>query len=91
MPAPLQLDLSTEDRDALLHVRDHHDKPHMREKAAALLKIAEGQSARQVALGGLLRERRPNTVRSWYHCYQEEGIKGLAVEEGRGRKPAFSP
>ena len=68
----------------------------MREKAAAVLKVAgppgeEGQSARQVALHGLLRERRPNTVRSWIHAWPEEGIDGFVVEEGRGQKPAFSP
>jgi transposase len=68
----------------------------MREKAAAVLKVAgppgqPGQSARQVALHGLLRRRRPNTVRSWVHTYEEEGPEGFEVSEGRGRKPAFSP
>lgn len=96
MAQPLRVDLSKEQRDELIDVRDHHDKPYMREKAAAVLKVAgppgeEGQSARQVALSGLLRERRPNTVRSWMHAYKEEGIGGFVVEEGRGQKPAFSP
>jgi transposase len=44
-----------------------------------------------VALHGLLRERRPNTVRGWIHAWREEGIDGFVVEEGRGQKPAFSP
>jgi len=66
------------------------------EKAAAVLKVAgppggDGQSARQVALSGLLRERRPDTVRDRVHCYKEEGIDGFVVEDGRGQKPAFSP
>jgi hypothetical protein len=96
MAQPLQVDLSEEQRDELIDVRDHHEKPYMREKAAAVLKVAgllegEGQSARQVALNGLLRERRPNTVRDWVHTYKEEGIDGFLVEEGRGQKPAFSP
>jgi transposase len=80
----------------LIDVRDRHEKSFMREKAAAVLKVVgppgkEGQSARQVALNGLLRERRPNTVRDWVHTYEEEGIDGFLVEEGRGQKPAFSP
>jgi transposase len=96
MPEPLQVTLSEQQREELIDVRDHHDKPYMRERAAAVLKVAgppgkEGQSARQVALHGLLRERRPNTVRGWIHAYEEEGIDGFVVEEGRGQKPAFSP
>jgi len=69
------------------------------EKAAAVLKVAgppgeESQSARQVALSGLLRERRPNTVRGWVHAYEEEGIDGFVIEDGRvhdSRRDAFSP
>jgi hypothetical protein len=96
MPQPLTVTLSEEQRADLIDVRDHHDTPHMREKAAAVLKVAgppgeEGQSGRQVALHGLLRQRRPNTVRGWIHTYNEEGIDGFVVEDGRGQKPAFSP
>ena len=80
----------------MIDVRDHHDKPYVREKAAAVLKVAgppdeSGESARQVALNGLLRERQPDTVRRWVHVYKEEGIAGFVVEDGRGQKPAFSP
>lgn len=68
MTQPLQLDLTDEERAVLLRVRDHHEKPYMRERAAAVLKVAgapdeDGASVRQVALDGLLRERRPKTVR----------------------------
>ena len=96
MAQSLRVDLSKKQRDELIDVRDRHDEPYMREKAAAVLKVAgppgqEGQSARQVALSGLLRERRPNTVRGWVHAYKKEGIDGFVVEEGRGQKPAFSP
>jgi transposase len=47
--------------------------------------------ARQVALSGLLKPRDPDTVYSWIRRYQAEGLDGLLIKPGRGRKPAFSP
>lgn len=91
MARQLAISLSDEQHRELEHARDHHELPHMREKAAAILKIAAGQSGRDVALHGLLRHRRPDTVYDWVHRYRTEGLPGLLVQEGRGRKPAFSP
>ena len=91
MPKPLQLTLGVAERRKLEHVRDHDREPYMREKAAALLKIAAGQSGRDVALHGLLKHRRPDTVYDWVRRYRAGGIAGLRVQPGRGRKPAFSP
>jgi hypothetical protein len=71
--------------------RDHHPKPYVREAAAAILKVAAGQSARQVALVGLLRRRDPESVSGWIARYQRAGLKGLMVSDGRGRKASFSP
>ena len=85
------LDVSPDERAELEHARDHHPTPHMREKATALLKVSEGWSARAVTRHGLLRKRRPKTVRIWLDTYQKDGFEALAVSEGRGRKPAFSP
>jgi transposase len=56
-----------------------------------MLKIAAGQSGRDVALHGLLKHRRPDTVYDWVRRYRAAGIAGLRVQPGRGRKPAFSP
>ena len=91
MPKPLELQLSVGAREELEHVRDHDADAYMREKAAALLQIAGGQSGRAVARYGLLKHRRPDTVYEWVRRYQGEGIEGLRVKPGRGRKPAFSP
>jgi hypothetical protein len=41
----------------------------MREKAAALLKIAAGQSPHAVARSGLLKPRDPDTVYGWLNHY----------------------
>ena len=91
MAKPLSLSLSPEQRRELEHARAHHPKPHIREKAAALLKIADGASANQVAAFGLLTKRRHHTVSRWVQRYWSEGLAGFDVREGRGRKPAFFP
>ena len=72
-------------------IRDNHEKPYMREKASALLQIADGKSPHAVALHGLLKPRDPDAVYRWLNRYEIEGAKGLLVKDGRGRKPAFSP
>lgn len=78
-------------RKELERIRDTHEKPYMREKASALLQIADGRSPHAVALHGLLKPRDPDAVYRWLNRYEAEGAKGLLVKDGRGRKPAFSP
>lgn len=70
---------------------NRHPKPYMREKASALLQIACGKSATEVGKSGLLKKRDQQTVCSWVHIYQTEGLKGLLVKKGRGSKPSFFP
>lgn len=91
MPYPRRLDLSRAQRTELERVRDTAPKPYLRERAAALLKIADGLPAAHVARTGLLRPRDPDTVYAWLDRYQREGLAGLHVRPGRGRKPAFFP
>lgn len=91
MPAPHRLELTADQGAELEAVRDHAALPYLRERAAALLKIAAGQSAAQVARGGLLRARHPETICAWVQRYRIEGLAGLTIRPGRGRKPAFSP
>lgn len=85
------LSLDPAQEAALRELRDHHPTPYLRERAAALLQVAAGTSARQVALHGLLRPRGPKTVQTWLRRYQAQGVAGLQVQPGRGRKPAFFP
>lgn len=86
---PLILDEPS--RLALEQMRDRHAKPYMRERAAALLKIADGMAPARVAKEGLLKPRYADTVYAWLDRYLAQGIAGLEIEQGRGRKPAFSP
>src|SRR5688500_8879350 len=84
-------DLTTTERQELTQMRDHAPKPYLRERAAALLKVADGWSAARVARAGLLRPRRPDTVYAWLDRFIDHGVAGLHLRPGRGRKPAFSP
>ncbi|MBC7261687.1 MAG: helix-turn-helix domain-containing protein [Chloroflexi bacterium] len=91
MSAPRRLILTKEEREKLVEMRDHQAKPYLRERAAALLKIAEGVPLSRVAREGLLKPRAPATVREWVKRYEAEGLAGLLIRPGRGRKPAFFP
>ena len=91
MPSILTVCLTPEQEEQLEQIRDTDERPYMRERAAAVLKVASGISDRQVALHGLLKPRHPDTVYGWIHSYQTEGIDGLPIKPGRGRKPAYSP
>jgi transposase len=91
MPAPLQINLTPEEREALETVRDTHPKAYMRERAAAILKIADGMSGLQVSQEGLLKPRNPETIYRWVRRYLAYGIAGLEIRAGRGRKPAYFP
>lgn len=72
-------------------MRDHAEKPYLRERASALIQIAEGASGHWVARHGLLKERDPDTIYSWLDRYEAESIDGLTIRDGRGRKPAYEP
>ena len=86
-----RLELDAGQRQELVVVRDTAATAYLRERAAALLKVAAGQVAAAVARDGLLRPRHPDTVRDWLGRYLARGVAGLAIDRGRGRKPAFSP
>lgn len=89
MPKKLSLTLEPEQQLELVQARDKHPKPYIRERAAALLKVAAGQHYETVAATGLLTSYCRQSVASWIKRFQEEGLPGLLVRKGRGRKPLF--
>ncbi len=91
MAQPLKIELSPAQRSELEDLRDHADRPYLRERAAAILKIAAGHSGLQTALHLLIRPHWQDTIYDWVKRYQAEGVQGLEIRSGRGRKPAFSP
>jgi len=86
-----EMPLTDAERRELIQVRDHDPKPYLRERAAAILKVADGMPAAQVACHGLLRPHKPDTVYTWLDRFLIDGIAGLRILPGRGRKAAFSP
>lgn len=88
MPEPLKLTLSLDQRCCLEEARKKHPRPYVRERALAILLVADGRSTRSVAA---FLSRSLDTVRRWIQTYLQGGIAGLRVRPGRGRKPAFSP
>jgi hypothetical protein len=91
MPKIIHLELSEAQRVELERVRDRDARAYMREKAAALLKIAEGQIAAQVAERGLHKTHDPDVIYRWLKEWEAQGVAGLVIKKGRGRKSAFSP
>lgn len=91
MPRIRTLTLQPQDRDALERLRDRSPKPYLRERAAALLKVADDIPAALVARFGLLRPRDSDSLYQWLDRFEAQGLAGLTIRPGRGRKPAFSP
>jgi hypothetical protein len=91
MPKHLTLELSQEQRAELVKHRNTDPLPYLRERCAAMLKIADGITAAEVARAGLLRHYDPDAIYEWRRRYVDEGLQGLRIRAGRGRKPAFSP
>ena len=84
------LELAETERETLEQMRDRHPKFYMRERAAALLRIAAGHSAHSVAVTGILKPRDPDTLYKWLTDYESKGIGGLRQPVRRKRR-AFSP
>lgn len=85
----ITLELSEAEWITLQEGRRHHPRPAMRERCAALLKIAEGASPHWVARHGLLSARDPDSVYQWLKWYQQGGITVLLLYRhgGAHRRP----
>lgn len=78
------LTLTDEARDELIEYRDHHPSPQVRERCAAMLKIAEGHAPHWVAKQGLLKKRDPDTVYEWLNLYETDGLVALLTRKQGG-------
>lgn len=89
MAARRTLVLTDTERRELVAIRDHAPHAYLRERAAALVKIANGMAPCAVARIGLLKPRKPDTVYDWLTRYEAQGTPGL-VQQPRGHR-GFSP
>ena len=71
------LKLTDKERQELTKHRDNDPRPYARERCAAVLKVADGQTPSTVARSGLLRPRKVDTVYFWLRLYQQHGLPGL--------------
>jgi hypothetical protein len=85
MPLRRTLELTDAQRQDLQHCRDHDPRPYVRERCAALLKIAAGQSPHAVARRGLLKPRDPDTVYEWLNWYERLGIRSVSMFQHGGK------
>lgn len=83
------LQLTNEQEQELVQLRDQTKHEYVRERCAALLKIAAGQSAHWVAQHGLLKPRDPDTVYNWLNIYEAEGIAGLQAHQQGGNRRGY--
>lgn len=81
-----RLELTDVQRQELLDHRDHDPRPYLRERCAAMLKVADGHTPHSVAQQGLLKPRDPDTVYSWLAHYQVLGLPGLIARQQGGRR-----
>lgn len=91
MPGRTRLAVSAAARTTLCDLRDHGPKAYLRERAAVVLAVADGASLRKAAATAGLKPHHVETVWEWVHRYQMDGLVGLWMRKGRGRKPASFP
>jgi hypothetical protein len=84
MPARRTLTLTEDQRQQLRGLRDHDPRPYVRERCAALLKVADGLAPHAVARRGLLRPRDPDTLYTWLDRFRAEGLPGLLAHQHGG-------
>lgn len=80
------LKLSEEQQQTLSALRDQTKEEAVHKRCAALLKIAQGVSAHQMAKQGLLRRRDPDTVYKSLDIYKAEGMAGLQAHRHGGKQ-----
>lgn len=84
MPSRRTLNLTQGEEEKLVEHLDHDPQPYVRERCAAILKIAQGKSAHWVSQHGLLQQRDPDTVYNWLNIYETEGLAGLIARQHGG-------
>lgn len=90
MPKRYEIVLSEEEKQKLESWVKNPPSPYLRERARAILKVSEGETIQATA--GKLRIRvHRNAVSEWVKRFLSDGLEGLKIKKGRGRKAVFFP
>lgn len=84
MPRTAPLQLTEAQIQELKELAANPPRAYLGRRAKALLMVAEGQKLRDVARAMNVSHV---TVGEWRRRYMAEGVKGLHIRPGRGRKP----
>ena len=90
MPKRYVIELSDKERGKLANWVKNPPKAYLRQRARAILLVADGEPLYKVASHSRIRKHR-KTITRWVQGYLSKGLEGLKVKPGQGRKPAFSP
>jgi hypothetical protein len=90
MAKRMHIELTEEQRKQLESWVRNPPKPYLRDRARAILRIADGEPIYKVART-LRTPVHRDTVSNWVKRFLAEGREGLKIKPGRGRKPVFSP
>ena len=81
---------SDEEVDSLEKAIKYSPVPYIRNRAYAVLQVGKGIT-REDAAKMLYTPVERHSVGNWVAAFQKEGIAGLKIKPGRGRRPGFSP
>jgi len=83
----IKIILDDKDRTELEHVYRHDQSHTFRQHCQMVLLKAEGRKSKEIAAIFGCCEK---SVNDWLHRYQAEGLKGLRIKSGRGRRGILS-
>lgn len=81
------LSLSDELFYEVVKIFKSHSKPYVRQRALAIIHVAEGLSVRKTAT---ILKVRANTVSDWVKRFKQYGIDGFIMKPRRKRQPKIS-
>lgn len=90
MPKRYQIVLTEQERQKLERWVKNPPRPYLRERARAILQVAQGETIQATVEQLRVRIHR-NAVSEWVQRFLAERLEGLKIKAGRGRKAVFSP
>lgn len=90
MPKRYEIVLTAREKQKLEGWVKNPPSPYLRERARAILKVAQGETIQATAEKLRIRVHR-NAVSEWVQRFLVQRLEGLKIKRGRGRKAVFFP